>query len=200
MRRLATPVLAGARAAILHRPHPTVEALTRQLAAIGLVAEAHWPDLAPPALAADFVFFDVDRGHDAQFPWKPGEAPMPMVALIGSEAPGRIEWALSMGADAQLLKPVGDGGVYSALLIAHSAFVARRALAAEVGGLRARLAERRTVLRAVLLLAEGQGEEAGYEALRRRAMDWRVTVEEAAARVLAGHPGAARPPVRRRPA
>ncbi|NAZ35671.1 ANTAR domain-containing response regulator [Rubellimicrobium sp. CFH 75288] len=185
MRRLATPVLAGARAAILHRPHPTVEALTRQLAAIGLAAEAHWPDLAPSVLAADFVFFDVDRGHDAQFPWKPGEAPMPMVALIGSEAPGRIEWALSMGADAQLLKPVGDGGVYSALLIAHSAFVARRALAAEVEGLRARLAERRTVLRAVLLLAGGQGEEAGYAALRRRAMEWRVTIEEAAARILA---------------
>ncbi|EPX87848.1 Response regulator with putative antiterminator output domain protein [Rubellimicrobium thermophilum DSM 16684] len=188
MRRLATPVLGGARAVILHRPHPTVEALMRQLSAIGLLSAAQWPDLDPSALGANFVFFDVDRGHDAQFPWKPGEAPMPMIALIGSEAPGRIEWALSMGADAQLLKPVGDGGVYSALLIAHSAFVARRRLAAEVQGLRARLAERRTVLRAVLALAEGQGEEAGYAALRRRAMDWRVTVEEAAARILAACP------------
>ena len=48
------------------------------------------------ALAADFLFFDADLGHDAQFPWAPGAAPMPPIALIGSEAPGRIEWALSI--------------------------------------------------------------------------------------------------------
>ncbi|MRX52151.1 ANTAR domain-containing protein [Paracoccus sp. S-4012] len=196
MRSLRTPSLGGARAVILHRPHPTVEALTRQLAAIGLQAEAHWPDLGPTALAADFVFFDVDRGHDAQFPWPPGAAPMPMVALIGSEAPGRIEWALSMGADAQMLKPVGDGGVHAALLIAHAAFAARRALAAEIDGLRARLAGRRTVVRAVALLAAGSDEEAAYAELRRRAMEWRVTIEEAAARLVAQ----GGPLVRRRPA
>ena len=51
---------------------------------------------------------------------------MPLVALIGSEAPGRIEWALSHKADAQLLKPVGNAGVYSALLIARQSFEARR--------------------------------------------------------------------------
>lgn len=185
MRRLHTPSLGGARAVILHRPHPTVEALTRQLAAIGLRSEAQWPELGPSALAADFVFFDVDRGHDAQFPWPRGAAPMPMVALIGSEAPGRIEWALAMGADAQILKPVGDGGVYAALLIAHAAFEGRRALAAEIDGLRARLAERRTVLRAVALLAAGRDEEAAYAELRRHAMEGRVTIEEAAARLVA---------------
>ena len=70
-----------------------------------------WPELPVEALAADFVFFDADLGFDEQFPWKPGAAPMPLVALIGSEAPGRIEWALSHNADAQLLKPVGNAGV-----------------------------------------------------------------------------------------
>lgn len=61
----------------------------------------------PEALGADFVFFDADMGHDEQFPWAPGQSPMPMVALIGS-GPGRIEWALRAGAHAQILKPVGD--------------------------------------------------------------------------------------------
>ncbi|RVC13901.1 transcriptional antiterminator, partial [Mesorhizobium sp. M7A.F.Ca.AU.002.02.1.1] len=112
------PNLGGARAFILHRPHPTVQAITRQLSAIGLITLDCWPELPPETLAADFVFFDADLGFDEQFPWKPGEAPMPLVALIGSEAPGRIEWALSHKADAQLLKPVGNAGVYSALLIA----------------------------------------------------------------------------------
>jgi AmiR/NasT family two-component response regulator len=115
------PNLGGADAFILHRPHATVNALVRQLAAIGLNARDCWPELPAEALAADFVFFDVDLGFDEQFPWKPGAAPMPLIALIGSEAPGRIEWALSHKADAQLLKPVGTAGVYSALLIAWPA-------------------------------------------------------------------------------
>jgi AmiR/NasT family two-component response regulator len=139
----------------------------------------------------------MDRGHDEQFPWKPGQAPMPQIALIGSEAPGRVEWALAMGADAQLLKPVGDNGVYSALLIARAGFEARRALAGEIDGLRARLAERQTVVRAVALLAAGGCDEAAYAELRRLAMGWRVTIEEAAARVVEKGEG---PHVRRRPA
>ena len=195
MKRLRVPDLGGARALILHRPHATVQALARQLSAICLTHEAHRPDLPASALGADFVFFDMDMGHDEQFPWKPGQASMPTVALIGSEAPGRVEWALLMGADAQLLKPVGDSGVYSALLIARTAFEARRAMAGEIEGLRSRLAERQTVVRAVTLMTTGGDDEAAYAELRRLAMGWRITIEEAAARVVASREG---PDVRRR--
>jgi AmiR/NasT family two-component response regulator len=184
-RRLLIPDLGGANAAILHRPHPTVQALARQLAAIGLVVTAHWPDLGPGALAADYTFFDADMGYDAQFPWAPGAAPMPTIALIGSEAPGRIEWALAQGADAQLLKPVGDNGVFSALLIARNGFEARRRLAAEIDELRHRLAERQTVVRAVALLAaRGRSEDEAYGHLRQIAMAWRETIEQAARRLV----------------
>ena len=84
-------------------------------------------------------------------PWQKAQAPMPLIALIGTEAPGRIEWALSTGATAQILKPVGDSGVYSALLIARNAFQARRALSAEVADLRQKIGERQTVVRAVVI-------------------------------------------------
>ncbi len=185
-RRLLIPELGGAEAAILHRPHPTVQALSRQLAAIGLSVSAHWPELGPGALAADYTFFDADMGYDAQFPWPAGAAPMPMIALIGSEAPGRIEWALAQGADAQLLKPVGDNGVFGALLIARNGFEARRRLAAEIDDLRSRLAERQTVVRAVTLLAaRGRSEEEAYAHLRQIAMAWQETIEEAARRIVA---------------
>ena len=60
------PNLGGAKAFILHRPHATVNALSRQLAAIGLDVRDCWPELPPDALAADFVFFDVDLGFDEQ--------------------------------------------------------------------------------------------------------------------------------------
>lgn len=185
-KRLHIPSLGGARAVILHRPHATVQALGRQLAAIGLEFSDQWPDLSADTLGADFVFFDADMGYDAQFPWDPGEAPMPMIALIGSEAPGRVEWALAQGADTQLHKPVGDSGVYSALLIARHAFEARRSLAVEISDLRARLDERQTVVRAVTLLAtRGQSEAQAYAQLRQLAMAWQVTIEQAAQRIVA---------------
>jgi two-component system, response regulator / RNA-binding antiterminator len=185
MRGVRSVDLGGAHAIILHRPHPVVSALSRQLLAVGLRVSTCWPFLEADALAADFVFFDADMGFDEQFPWQRGQAPMPLIALIGSEAPGRIEWALSTGATAQILKPVGDSGVYSALLIARNAFEARRALSAEVDDLRQKIGERQTVVRAVVMLMEQTGSEAAaYSALRREAMDARISIEEASGRVL----------------
>lgn len=179
------PNLGGARAFVLHRPHTTVQAITRQLSAIGLEAVECWPHLPAEALAADFVFFDADLGFDEQFPWKSGEAPMPLVALIGSEAPGRIEWALSHKADAQLLKPVGTAGVYSALLIARQSFEARRQLAGEIASLRERVGERQTIVRAVAALSKGSDDDRAYAQLRSLAMSWQISVEEAARRIVA---------------
>lgn len=180
------PNLGGAKAFVLHRPHVTVSAITRQLIAIGLQAIDCWPELPADALAADFVFFDVDLGFDQQFPWPRGAAPMPTIALIGSEAPGRIEWALSHKADAQLLKPVGNSGVYSALLIARQSFAARRQLADEIATLQSRVAERQTIVRAVTaLISQGADDERAYAQLRSLAMNWQVSLEEAARRVVA---------------
>lgn len=179
--------LGGASAVILHRPHPTVQALERQLRAIGLQVTEAWPELGPEALGADFVFFDADMGYDEQFPWPAGQSPIPMIALIGSEAPGRIEWSLRAGAHAQLLKPVGDSGVYSTLLIARQAFDAQRAQAAEIADLRRRLDERRTVVRAIslLILNGARDDDAAYGQLRQMAMTWRISFEEAATRIVA---------------
>jgi AmiR/NasT family two-component response regulator len=189
-RAIRIPNLGGARALILHRPHPTVQALTRQLTAIGLQVTQAWPELGPEALAADYIFFDADMGHDGMFPWEPGHPPIPMIALIGSEAPGRIEWSLKAGAHAQLLKPVGDNGAYSALLIARDAFDAQKALSAEIADLRRRLDERQTVVRAVTLLAaRGKTEAEAYAQLRRMAMAWRISFEDAAARIVAAQGG-----------
>jgi two-component system, response regulator / RNA-binding antiterminator len=181
--------LAGARAAILHRPHATVAALTRQLTAIGLMAETYWPEL-PPDFDADFLFFDVDMGFDGQFPWSDGASPMPLIGLIGSEAPGRVEWSLARGAHAQLLKPVGDSGAYSALLIARAGFDAQHRLAAEIDQLRDRLAGRETVVRAVMaLVAQGLSDDEAFARLRRLATDRQESFEAAAERVLAKFPG-----------
>lgn len=183
--RFRIPHLGGTTAAILHRPHQTVAAVERQLDAIGIHTTVGWPDLPASGLSADFIFFDVDLGHDDQFPWKPGEAPMPLIAMIGSEAPGRIEWALSHKADAHLLKPVGAAGVYSALIIGRQSFAARRAMLAVIDDLRERVDDRQTLVRAVILLAQDcRDDEQAYAQLRTLAMNWQVTLETAARRVV----------------
>lgn len=189
-RRLNSQLLGGALAIILHRPHTTVQALERQLIAIGLKVQQCWPDLPVSALAADFIFFDADHSHDSQFPWPTGKPPMPMIALIGSEAPGRIEWALNAGADGQILKPVGDAGAFSALLTARAVFDARQSLQDEIESLRRRLAHRQTIVRAVaLLMGLGKTEDDAYAQLRRMAMAWRISIEDAAERIVAGQSG-----------
>lgn len=186
------PHLGGARAMVLHRAHADASALLRQLAAIGLKAELAWPDLPDDAPLADFLFLDADLACDDQLPWPAGEAPMPMIALIGTEAPGRVEWALKQRADAHLVKPLGNAGIYSALLIAQQKFDERRDLYREIAALRTQVSERRTVVQAVLRLTErGQTEAEAFALLRRLAMDSQTTMEAAAAQLLQDSSGGA---------
>jgi len=183
-----TPSFEGLRALILHRKHANTEALERQFARIGVSAVTVWPELAAEQSFQDFdvLMFDADMGYDEQFPWSAGEAPIPTIALIGSEAPGRITWAVSHGADAQLLKPIGSSGVYSALVIATHAFKRRKSLSSEVATLSERLANRENLAEAtaILMVQERLPADAAYALLRRRAMDERRTIDEVAQIIL----------------
>jgi AmiR/NasT family two-component response regulator len=174
-------------AIVLHRPHAAAEAVMRQLERIGVTTRVVWPELTAADFAADVVFFDADLGYDGQFPWPASEAPMPLIALLGSEAPGRVEWAIAQGANAHLLKPIGSAGVYSALVIARHAFAARMALMSEVGALRKRLSRRPAVAQAVVAImrTEGIDEAAAFRRLREIAMESRRTIEDAAEAVVA---------------
>ncbi len=188
MTRIRTEHLGQAKAFVLHRPHPATQRLMRQLHVIGLDAQETWPELPAEAIAADFVFYDADMAHDAQFPWEPGGSPMPMIALIGSEAPGRLQWAMTMGAHAQLLKPVTDKGIYAALLVARSNFDRTNEAAALIADLKARLSARQAIVQAVMIFVlRGKCQTEAYEALRQTAMAWRITIEEAAQRLVANH-------------
>ena len=182
MKRPERPDFATWRAIILHRPHPSVDALVRQLQSLHMDVRVVWPQLDGRDASADVVFFDGDMGHDEQFPWPTGYSPMPLVALLGSEAPGRVEWALAQGCHSHLLKPIGSIGAYSALLIAAHAFQRARAHADDVRSLEERLRQRPIVVRAVLsLMATSTTDEAGaFRQLRAIAMEWGMTIEDAA--------------------
>jgi response regulator NasT len=185
-----TPSFIGWRALVVHKPHANVDAVMLQLERIGVTGRQCWPDTTEigDVYAFNVMLIDADMGYDGQFPWRPGEAPMPTIGLIGSEAPGRISWAMSQGADAQLLKPIGSAGVYSALVIACHAFAQRSALTAEIASLRKRLGAREVVAEAtaLLMVRDNVSAQTAFQQLRLMAMAGRETLEDAAACLLAG--------------
>lgn len=185
---MTTPSYERWNALILHPPHGTVDAIIRQLMQMNIRAESYWPDLPGDfdPDACNIVFFDADLGHESQFFWDVDNAPFPMVALIGSEAPGRIAWAIRQGADAHLLKPVGSSGIYSAVMIASRAYAMRIALREKTEGLKARLDQRECLAQATAhLMASGSlSAQAAYRTLRLMAMSERLSIEKMATVLL----------------
>lgn len=184
-----TPNFVGWRALILHRPHQNVDALLAQCERIGIAGEHAWPTHEEPQVMCgyDVLLIDVDMGHNEQFPWAPGLAPMPMIALIGSEAPGRIAWSIGQGADAQLLKPIGSAGLYSALVVASQGFLRRCAQSEEIDRLTDLLSRRQVLAEAtaLLMLKHSCGAHTAFNHLRMTAMAERRAIEDAAASVIA---------------
>jgi AmiR/NasT family two-component response regulator len=175
----------GQRAVILHRPGETTDRLVRQCMLLGLRAEARWRPLRAVA-DIDIVLVDADEGWDGLLPWTPAEKPVPLVALLASEAPGRIAWALDHGADALIAKPVSASAVYPALVMATRRHAEARQLNERIARLEERVRLRPLVHAAVrtLMVAEGCDENEAYGRLRREAMQARLTLEQTAASIL----------------
>lgn len=175
-----TPNFRDRHAIILHKPGESIDRLMRQLERLGMKAEVHWPGFPADGSYADVVFFDADNAFDELFPWAPGCAPMPLVAVLGSELPGRIEWAMRQGFSSHVVKPVQSSGVFSALVIAFANFETATETQRLIDALTARLDSRPAVIRAVvaLMAACGIDDTAAYARLRSAAMARRVTVED----------------------
>ena len=176
----------GQRAMILHRPSETTDRLVRQCALLGLRVEARWRPLRAVE-DVDIVLVDADEGWDGLLPWTPSEKPVPLVALLASEAPGRIAWALDQGADALIAKPVTASAVYPALVMATRRYAEAKVLNERISRLEQRVRLRPLVHSAVqiLMVKDDCGEDEAYGRLRREAMRQRLTLEQTAASILA---------------
>jgi AmiR/NasT family two-component response regulator len=182
------PNFRGQRALVLHPADRNGAAIVEQLERLGAITEMQWPAERVAAAGVDVVFFDSDLGFDELFAWEPGTASVPLVAILGSEAPGRIEWTLAQEPSAYLMKPVGSTGVFSALSIAFHNFALKRNREEALQKMTDRLQLRGTVLRAALELMKrhGIGDEQSLQALRAEAMRRRLTLEAVSALVLEG--------------
>jgi AmiR/NasT family two-component response regulator len=182
------PDLVGWRAVILHRPDEGTDRMARQLGLLGLSVHVQWEPLDLGRTPAQVVFVDADQGWCGLLPWEHGAAPLPLIALLQSEAPGRVAWALSQGAGAILSKPVVPSAIYPALVLAVSAHREHIANAEHRAMLEERVRMRPLVHGAVrsIMVRQHLDEDAAYRCLRLAAMNRRITMEQAAAEILAG--------------
>jgi AmiR/NasT family two-component response regulator len=176
---------------VLHRPSAAIDPLLRHLERLGMTVDRYWPELPgcddATVKAADILFFDADMGMDEQFPWTADQTPMPSVALIGSEAPGRLEWVLSRQSGAHLQKPVSTAGVFSAAVLAVHAFEQQQKLRAEICELRRRLKLRPVVAKVLMtvMLSHNIDEHGALRAIRAEAMKKQQTIEDYCAAIVA---------------
>ncbi|TPP06073.1 ANTAR domain-containing response regulator [Rhizobium glycinendophyticum] len=182
-----TPNFTGWRAVILAEEDSNVERLRRQLSLLGLSSAMQWLPLGGGDLP-DLVIVDADRGWDELLPWPAKRPARPVVALLGSEAPGRIAWAISCGAGAIVPKPVTSASVYPALVLAVSSHEQRKEEEARIAHLEERLRLRPVVFAAIerLKVQKSIDEEAAYALLRDNAMRQRMPIERLAALFLGG--------------
>lgn len=178
---------AGRRALIIHQPDHHRDALEAEINRIGLIARAQNPDtgMTPEHAAVDVIFFDADTGHESLLPWGRAFPPVPLIALLASEAPGRIEWALSQHASGFIVKPIGAGRVFHTLLVAHHIHEEMQRLRQSVDELAERLRARPLVVRATIEIMNRQGldEVHALDRLRRSAMAARISMESLAATI-----------------
>ena len=134
---------------VLHRPGETVNVITRQLAVLGVSVASQWQPLDLKTTPADVVIVDADAGWPGVLPWISSPPKIPMIALLGSEAPNRIKWALDHGTGAIISKPVAASAIYPALVMAFHAHSVGRQQTDLIGILEERLRLRPVVLAAV---------------------------------------------------
>lgn len=178
----------GLPALVLHRQDHNRDALEAQLRRIGLVVTCLTPLGGGALPAAEVIFFDADLGYEGLFPWDRNAAPVPLIAVLASEAPGRLEWALDQGATSYLLKPIGSTGAFNALVVAARLFAERREMRVALAELSERIRARPIVLRAAIEVMSrlGVGDDRALSLLRHAAMRERVSIEVLCARIAAG--------------
>lgn len=200
----------GARALIIHPPDDNRDRLVSVLHRLGLLVCALDAGETETAIAGalgscDVLFFDADEGMG---PILDGVTlpDVPLVALIGVEAPSRLSRVVRARAAGHIAKPIRSTGVFTALFLAFNEFAVRQRRAEERRALEERVRARRFVTKAILkmMAAQGVDDEEAYRQLRRESMRRRMTVEALCEQVLStegcmpqedSHAGPPAPPV-----
>jgi AmiR/NasT family two-component response regulator len=145
----------------------------------------------------DILFVDGDLEEAVAIEINPASRlpPVPVIGLVGVEAPSRLKALVNLGATSFLRKPVHGGAVYTSLFMGINQFLLRSEMYERLQDLEMRRRGRRAVLRAVILLMQETGldDDSAYSQLRRESMRVRQSLEVYCEEFLSRR---AKPPVR----
>ncbi|MGA1832798.1 ANTAR domain-containing response regulator [Rhizobium wenxiniae] len=104
---------------------------------------------------------------------------IPVVGLVGIEAPSRLRTLMQFGATAFLSKPVHSGAIFSALYLAINGFEQKTSLRLSIEELERRRRYRRHVIKAVTMVMKSHSldDEGAFALLRKEAMRARLSLE-----------------------
>ena len=184
----------GVNALVIHEEDRNRTILTETLTRLGLKIHASDPSdvvaIRNGLGEAEIVVFDTDMVEGMALASAGERITVPVIAIVGLEAPGRLQRAFELEPSAILYKPLRSTGIYSALFFATNEHRRRHEVTQKMQLLEGRHRSRRFVTRAIVDLMRDRGidDEEAFQLLRKESMRRRLTIEEYAVR-LAAHSG-----------
>lgn len=189
----------GYRAFVVSEAPADITQLDASLAKLGLtvshpIVEGGLARLGEEVLASDqsVLFIDADLNLAVEGLGQERLPRIPVIGLIGVEAPSRLKAIMRLGATATLRKPIYGGSVYSTLFVGINAFRQRRAMALDIEEHERRRSGRRYLMKAIVAVMKAVDcdEDAAYDRLRRESMRQRLSVEDYCEQFMRALPGA----------
>jgi AmiR/NasT family two-component response regulator len=130
----------------------------------------------------DILFVDGDLEDAVAIEVNPTShlPPVPVIGLVGVEAPSRLKALVNLGATSFLRKPVHGGAVYTSLFMGINQFLLRREMHERLQDLEERRRGRGALFSAVIWLMREHrlDEDTAYSQLRRESMRVRQNLEQ----------------------
>lgn len=128
----------------------------------------------------DVLFIDSDLNVAVETGALEPSRCLPVIGVVGVEAPSRLRSLMQLGATATLRKPVHRASVYSALFVGINEFRRRRYLADRLEEQERRRLLRKSLVKAVLIVMRRTGSDhaLAYDHLRKESMRSRQSIEE----------------------
>ena len=189
----------GYRAVVVSESPADMSQLDGSLAKLGILIshpmiEGGLVRLGEDVLASEqsVLFIDADLNLTVEGLGQERLPRIPVIGLIGVEAPSRLKSIMRLGATATLRKPIYGGAVYSTLFVGINAFRQRRAMALEIEEHERRRCGRRYLMKAIIAVMKAADcdEDAAYDRLRRESMRQRLSVEVYCEQFMRALPGA----------
>ena len=173
------PNFRGHLALVLHPADANRDILVSQLTRLGLESKVRWPTPDSMSENPDVVFFDADRRATSATDELWAFEPRPLIAITGTEAPGRLEAMLAVNPNAILNKPLRREGIFKALVFAYHNEKHRRELEERLAFQQEQIKARPLVIKTIQLVMRrfGVDDDEAYAAVRSASMSANLVVE-----------------------